>query len=126
MPLTIESLQSINNTGVVPLGVAEKFSINGKGKRYIKRRVTHECSFPGPSGLSVNNRVQQESLQPYFYGLCLLRILHMIYAMQSRSPTKLILIGKTDLDAAYRRIHANTTTASTCVVIVDELAINII
>ena len=42
--------------------------------------------------------------------------------MRSRWPTKLILIGKTDLDAAYRRIHANTTTASTCIVIVDKLA----
>ena len=43
LPLTIESLQSIKNAGVVPLGVAEKFSINEKGERYIKRRVTHDC-----------------------------------------------------------------------------------
>ena len=28
LPLTIESLQSIKNAGVVPLGVAEQFSIN--------------------------------------------------------------------------------------------------
>ena len=28
LPLTIESLQNIKNTGVVPLGVAEQFSIN--------------------------------------------------------------------------------------------------
>ena len=64
LPLTIESLQSINNSGVVHLGVAEQFSINEKGERFIKRRVTHDCSFPGPSGLLVNNRVQRESLQP--------------------------------------------------------------
>ena len=31
LPLTIESLQSIKHSGVVPLGVAEKFSINEKG-----------------------------------------------------------------------------------------------
>ena len=43
LPLTIESLQSTKNTGVVPLGVAEKLSINKKGERYIKRRVTHDC-----------------------------------------------------------------------------------
>ena len=42
--------------------------------------------------------------------------------MRSRWPTKRILIGKTDLDAAYRRIHANSKTASTCIAIVDELA----
>ena len=45
----------------------------------------------------------------------------MISAMQSRWPTKRILIGKTDLDAAYRRIHAHTNTALTCIAIVDEL-----
>ena len=45
----------------------------------------------------------------------------MISAMRSRWPTKRILIGKTDLDAAYRRIHANAKTASTCISIVDEL-----
>ena len=32
LPLTIESLQSIKNAGVVPLGVAEKFSTNEKGE----------------------------------------------------------------------------------------------
>ena len=48
---TIKYLQNIKNAGIVPLGVAEKFSINEKGERYIKRRVTHECSFPIPSGL---------------------------------------------------------------------------
>ena len=34
---------------------------------------------------------------------------------------KKMLIGKTPLDTAYHRIHANTTTASTCITIVDEL-----
>ena len=33
LPLTIKSLQSIKNAGVVPLGVAEQFSINEKGER---------------------------------------------------------------------------------------------
>ena len=35
---------------------------------------------------------------------------------------KRILIGKLDLDAAYRWIHANETTTSTCISIVDKLA----
>ena len=41
--------------------------------------------------------------------------------MRIRCPKKRILTGKTDLDAAYHRIHANGTTASTCIEIVDEL-----
>ena len=46
----------------------------------------------------------------------------MISAIQSRRRTKRILIGKTDLNAAYRRIHINDTTVPTCISIVDELA----
>ena len=41
--------------------------------------------------------------------------------MRSKWPTKRILIGKIDLDAAYRQIHANATTTSTCIAILDEL-----
>ena len=122
LPLTIESLQNIKNTGVVPLGVAEQLSINKKGEHYIKRRVTRDFSFPSSSGISVKNRVQQESLQPYFYGFCLLSILHVISVMQSKWPTKIILIGKTYMEAAYRQIHANATTFLTCIAILDELA----
>ena len=55
---TIESLQNIKNAGFVPLGVAEQFSINKKGGRYIKKHVTHDCSFPVPSVILINNRVQ--------------------------------------------------------------------
>ena len=63
-PSRLNLYKSIENAGVVPLGVAEQFSINEKGERYIKIRVTHYFSFPGPAGLSVNNRVQRESFQP--------------------------------------------------------------
>ena len=59
LPLTIGFIQNTKNAGVVPLGVAEQFSINENGERYIIQCVTHDCSFPGPSGLSVKNRVQQ-------------------------------------------------------------------
>ena len=52
----------------MPLGLAEQLSINVKGECYTKQLVTHDCSFPGPSGLSVNNQVQQELLQLRFYG----------------------------------------------------------
>ena len=105
----------------MPLGVVEQLSINEKGGLYIKIHVTHECSFPGLSVISVNNQVQRESLQPFFYGFCLLSIMHMISAMRIRWTIRLIIIGKTDLDAAYLRIHANGTTVSTCISIVDKL-----
>ena len=55
LPLTIDSIRHIKDVGVVPLGVAKKFSINKKEEHYTKILITHDCSFPGPSGLSVKN-----------------------------------------------------------------------
>ena len=53
---------------------------------------------------------------------CLFRILHMISAIWSKWITKRILIGKTDLDTTYFRIHANKTTELICIVIAEEPA----
>ena len=41
LPLTIESLQKIINTGVMPLGVAETLSINEKGGGAISKDASH-------------------------------------------------------------------------------------
>ena len=120
--LTFESIHHIKNAGVIPLGVAEQLSINKKGERYTKIRVTHNCSFPGPSGLSVNNRVLKDTLQPCFYGFFLIRILHMVLAMHIKCPSKRILTRKIYLDAAYRCVHANTQINSTCISTVGKLA----
>ena len=121
-PLTIGSVQNIKNTGVVPLGSAEQFSINKKGGCCIKRCVTRNCWFPGYLWLSVNNRVQWESLQSWFYGFLWLGIFHIVSANRNKCQIKWIIIRKTDLDASYRRIHANATTTSTCIAILHKLA----
>ena len=44
----------------------------------------------------------------------------MIFSMKKKWPTKWILIGKTYLHAAYRHIHENNKTTSTCISIVDK------
>ena len=62
------------------------------------------CEQPGPT----------RNTAYILYCFCLLRILRMISAMK-KWPTKRNFIGKTDLDAAYRQIHANAMTASTCI-----------
>ena len=46
----------------------------------------------------------------------------MISELQIKWPTKRTLIGKTDLDAAYRQVDTNVTTTLTCNSIVYELA----
>ena len=48
LPLKIYSVRQVNEVGVVPLGVANKFSINEKRMRYTKRHITHDCSLPIP------------------------------------------------------------------------------
>ena len=42
LTFTIDSIRHIKTVGVVPPGVAEELSINKKGERYTKRRVTYD------------------------------------------------------------------------------------
>ena len=45
----------------------------------------------------------------------------MIAAMHIKWTSKRILIGKTDLDTAYRSVHANAQIAATCIAIVSKI-----
>ena len=46
----------------------------------------------------------------------------MIAAVRIKWPSKRIMIGKTDLYAAYQCVRANAQLASTCITIVGKLA----
>lgn len=65
IPVQPSILTNIKGTSVVPLGIVSQWSINEEGNKFIKRRTTHDCTFPGPSGSSINNRVITELLQSY-------------------------------------------------------------
>jgi hypothetical protein len=73
--------------------------------------MTHDQSFPGPSNMSVNLRVQQDQLPPIMYSFALLRSIHYILSIRQRHPTVKIYICKFDIDAAYRRCSFSSTTA---------------
>jgi hypothetical protein len=122
IPITPTCIKLIPGASVTPLGVAVQFSINGKGDRILKRRTTHDCTFPGPSGASCNNRVITELLDECKYGHALTRFLHGIHDIRRRHPTKVIWINKTDMDAAYRRLHTNMSAAITCITIINQIA----
>ena len=47
----------------------------------------------------------------------------MTASMQLKWPSKCILIGKTDLDGAYRCVHANSKIAPKCIAIVEKLSL---
>jgi hypothetical protein len=44
----------IPNASLAPLGCQTQESINEFGERITKHRMTHDQTFPGPSGKSVN------------------------------------------------------------------------
>ena len=122
IPLLRQTIFKIKGASVIPLGVAEQFTINEKGERTIKRRVTHDCTFPFPSGDSINNRTIHELLEPCIYGQCLRRLLHQTHQIRLNYPHEVILQMKHDLDAAYRCMHQLPDEAVLSITIVDGVA----
>ena len=122
IPILPSCITQIPGASVTPLGVAIQWSIDADNNRIIKRRTTHDCSFPGPSGQSCNKRVDKSLLDECRYGHALKRFLHGIHEMRLRHPHTTIWMNKTDLDAAYRRIHTNMQAAVTCITIIKTIA----
>jgi hypothetical protein len=122
IPIEPSCILAIPGASVTPLGVAVQWTINEDNVRVRKRRTTHDCSFPGPSGLSCNKRVIEELLEPCIYGHALKRLLHGIHHIRRRHPNKIIWLNKTDMDAAYRRLHTNMEAAVTCITMFEGLA----
>jgi hypothetical protein len=122
IPINPNCIKNIKGASVTPLGVAVQWSIDSQGNRIIKRRTTHDCTFPGPSRASCNNRVITDLLDDCMYSHTLRRFLHGIHDIRQRHPDKVIWINKTDMDAAYCRLHTNMSAAITCITIIDSIA----
>jgi hypothetical protein len=114
LPLPLDILPMIPNASIAPLGCQEQETINERGERIPKFRMTHDQTFPGPSGLSVNLRVNKELLPPCMYSHVLKRIIHYIVHIRQRHPLTKIFLCKFDLDAAYCRCHLSSQTATEC------------
>ena len=82
------AIPNIKGCGVIPIGITKQITINDKGERIEKRRLTHDCSNVRDSGYSVNNMVDEELLEECTYGFCPLRILHNIQAIRLQNPTE--------------------------------------
>ena len=101
IPLLPSCIPLIPGASVTPLGVATQWSIDDNNNRIVKNRPTHDCTFPGPSGLSCNLRVIKDQLDECMYGHALTRFITGIHAMRLRHPNIRIYMNKTDMDAAY-------------------------
>ena len=122
IPLLPTATPLIPGASITPLGVAVQWSMNANGERILKRRTTHDCTFPGPSGQSCNLRVIEDKIPDCQYGHALRRFLHGICDMRHRHPGIPIIITKTDMDAAYRRIHSAIQATVTCITILANIA----
>ena len=105
IPVTIDCLRQIKHARVIPIGVHPQWSIDDKGNQKMKRRVTHDCTFPPPSSHSINNDMADDLLDECIYGQCFRRVLHGIHSIRIRYPKNRILLAKIDLDSVYRRVH---------------------
>ena len=115
-PININTASNIICGAWAPLNITEQWSINEKGERIEKKRLTHDQSFKGlKSNESINDRLDVEKLEPLIHGYMFSRLLHMIHAMRLAHPSLVILICKYDLDSAYRRMHLNSVSAAKCI-----------
>jgi hypothetical protein len=67
LPLPLEIFHFLPHASIAPIGCQRQWSINEMGVRTLKYRMTHDQSFPRPSGNSVNLRVIKEKLPPIMY-----------------------------------------------------------
>jgi hypothetical protein len=74
--LLIDVLPFIKNASITPLGCHEQETINEAGERIPKYRMTHDQTFPGPSGKSVNLRIVKDQLPPCMFSHVLSQVLH--------------------------------------------------
>jgi hypothetical protein len=121
LPLPIQLYKLLPLASIAPLGCQEQETINERGEKIPKHCMTHDQSFPGPSGLSVNLRVDKQSLPPCMYSFVLSRILHYIVDLRRRHPSTRIYMCKFDLDSAYRRCHLSSLTSTECLTIHNNM-----
>jgi hypothetical protein len=120
LPLPITALHFIPNAYLAPLGCVKQSSVDMLGNRVVKYRMTHNQTFPGPSELSVNLRVQHDKLPPIRYSYVLMRTIHYILDLRLRHPTTKIYLCKFDIDAAYRRCTLSSSTAFESLTIFED------
>ena len=111
LPFPITALHFLPNASLAPLGCVRQSSVDALGNRVAKFCMTHNQTFPGPSKLSVNLRVQHDKLPPICYSFVLMRTIHYILDLCNWHPTTKIFLCKFDIDAAYRRCTLSSATA---------------
>lgn len=122
IPITTKSLLEIDGAMVIPMGVHGHHKVDKTGQYRLAKRPTHDCSYVYEAGFSLNNSINMQAVPECRYGKAMLRYLHMIHQLRLRYPMTPIIQVKTDLDAAYRRVHVHPAIAIKQVVIINDIA----
>ena len=121
-PLSIETIRKIPGAMIIPLGVATQLAVTKHGTYEESHPYVHDCSFQTASGFSLNDACDLSVIPDNKYGKALLRYLHQIHRARIAFPDTPILQCKSDLDAAYRRVHTAPHISIKQISVVDSLA----
>ena len=122
IPVLKETLVYMLNVFCIKIGIATQYTINAENEVIEKDRVTHDCSQPLKSGKSVNLRCKKDEMDECRFGLCFHRFLFQIHGLRLKYPKEPILVGKFDMDSAYRRIFVWLRHALMCTTIIGHIA----
>jgi hypothetical protein len=115
LPIPLSSVKSIPGSTMAPMNIMAQNTINKNGQIIPKDQLTHDQSWQGSSGKSVNSRRKKELLQACRFGFCIHRIVNWAVAARGLYPDKRILITKFDYKLAYHRGHLHWLMAlQTC------------
>ena len=114
MVIPIELVPLIPNAMVQPVGLAQQWTLDEKGTRVVKYRITQDLSYSETKEVSINSRIDMEQYPEMVYGWALPRIIHFIVALRLARPSRTIFIAKYDYSDAYRRMaHSALAVAQT-------------
>jgi hypothetical protein len=124
IPIPLDVVLKIPGAMVQALGLVEQWTINEKGERVVKYRLTQDLSYATTDkNLAVNKRIDLDAYPEMIYGWCLPRIIHSIVSLRLAYPQSIILATKYDYSDAYRRIaHSAIAAAQTIGTVEDHQA----
>lgn len=122
IPVLAASLASMAAVVCIKIGVATQHTISAIGEIIEKFRVTHDASQALPSGKSVNLLCDKDQMEEVRFGLAMKRFLIQLAQQRLAFPNLPILIGKFDLDSAYRRLFVKISFALLCTTIIGPIA----
>ena len=125
IPIPTGIVEKIPNATIQPLGLAQQWTLDEKGNRVTKFRMTQDLSYSSNRiGLtrSINSRIDMNAYTEMIYGWCLPRIMHYVVALRLAEPENIIFICKYDYSDAYRRIAHSASAAAQTIATHDGMA----